>query len=57
MDHKPIFGENATRYESMDKTRVIIRVMTEDTSITNMEELMDATEDGQSFYHEIKSKE
>ena len=42
---------------SMNKTRVISKVMTEDTTITNMEELMDATEDQQSFYHDNDSDE
>ena len=44
-DNKSIFDKNAVRYKSMNKTRVISKVMTEDTTITNMEELMDATED------------
>ena len=44
-DHKLTFDENAVRYESMNKTRVISKLMTEDTIFKNMEELMDATED------------
>ena len=44
-DNKSTFDENAVRYESMNKIRVISKVMTEDTTITNMEELIDATGD------------
>ena len=54
-DNKSTFDENAVRYKSMNKTRVISKVMTEDTTITNMEELMDATVDRQSFYHDNDS--
>ena len=41
----------------MNKTRVISKVMTEDTTITNLEELTDVTEDRQSFYHDNDSDE
>ena len=54
-DNKSTFDENAVQYESMNKTRVISKVMTEATTITNMEELMDATVDRQSFYHDNDS--
>ena len=43
---------NGVQYNNMNKTGVISKVMTEDTTITNMEELMDATEEQQSFYHD-----
>ena len=55
MDNKSTFDENMVQYKSMNKTRVISKVMIEDTTITNMEELMDATEDQQSFYHDNDS--
>ena len=48
--NKAIYEENAKQYESMNKTKVISRVMREDTTITSMDELMDATEDRQSSY-------
>ena len=51
-DHKSILGGNAVQYKSMNKTQVISKVTRKYTSITNMEELMDATEDQQSFYHD-----
>ena len=38
-NNKSTFDENAVQYKSMNKTRVISKVMTEDTTITNMEEL------------------
>ena len=40
----------------MNKTKVISRVLREDTTITNMEELMDATEDQQNPYHETSGE-
>ena len=54
-NHKLTFDENAVRYESMNKTQVISEEMTEDTTIVNMEELMDTMEDRQSFYHDNDS--
>ena len=56
-NNKSTFDKNAVRYKSMNKTRVISKVMTEDTTITNMEELMDVTEDQQRFYHDNDSDE
>ena len=40
----------------MNKTKVISRVLREDATITNMEELMDATEDRQNPYHETSGE-
>ena len=54
--HEDVFEENAKRYESMNKTKVISRVLREDATITNMEELMDATEDRQNPYHETSGE-
>ena len=54
--HEDIFEENIKRYESMNKTKVVSRVLREDATITNMEELMDATEDRQNPYHETSGE-
>ena len=54
--HEDVFEENAKRYESMNKTKVISRVLREDATITNMEELMDVTEDRQNPYHETSGE-
>ena len=40
----------------MNKTKVISRVLIEDATITNMEELMDAIEDRQNPYHEKEDR-
>ena len=54
--HEDVYEENAKRYESMNKTKVISRVLREDETITNMEELLDATEDRQNPYHETSGE-
>lgn len=56
-DHGPVFEENVKQYKSMNTTKGINRAMIEDTMIliTNMEELIYATEDLQSSYHKAET--
>ena len=49
--------ENATKYDSTNKTRVINRAMIKYTSIANMDELLDATEQIIDLYFEDENSE
>ena len=51
-----VYEKNAKRYEIMNKTKAISRVLREDETITNMEQLLDATEDRQNPYHETSGE-